>query len=67
MLEAICLLAVGVFVGRVWAWLKTVADDSNRDEYTIQGRAWDARDEINELRQQGEDAMRRAANDWDWR
>jgi len=63
MLEAICLLTAGVFIGRLWAWLKTVTQNSKYSRYTIQDRTWDALDEISELRRQGQEAMYRVVNE----
>jgi len=63
MLEAICLLTAGVFVGRLWVWLKSIAQGSKRSHYTIQDRTWNAIDEISELRRQGIDAMYRVVQE----
>lgn len=63
MLEAICLLTAGVFVGRLWAWLSALTQDSKRSRYGIHERTWDALDEINDLRRQGQEAMYRVVQE----
>ena len=61
MLEAICLLAAGVLIGRLWAWLKAETQVTDCPRCAVEDRKQQTLMEISAMRRMGEERMREAA------
>jgi hypothetical protein len=61
MLEAIVLLAAGVLIGRLWAWLKAETELTDCPRCAVEDRKQQTLMEISAMRRMGEEQMRQAA------
>lgn len=61
MLEAIFLFTAGVFVGRLWAWLKAATQVVDCPRCAVEDRKQQTLVEISALQRMGQEQMRQAA------
>jgi hypothetical protein len=63
MFEVFSLLTAGVVIGRLWAWRKANRGAFECPRCAVEDRTRNLLTEINGLKQHGQEAMQRLAND----